>query len=92
MRNGRAHSPEGTKPATSASVQLLRLQTDLRTGSISRDRQGGLGLVANSYMHNTFPYVPLGLYDPPSSAVAEVACSPKSNVWCRLVRATMLVG
>ena len=29
--------PEGTKRATSVNVQLLRLQKDLRTGSISRD-------------------------------------------------------
>ena len=29
--------PEGTKRATSVDVQLLRLQTDLRMGSISRD-------------------------------------------------------
>ena len=30
-------APEGTKRATSVNVQLLRLQKDLRTGSISRD-------------------------------------------------------
>ena len=30
-------APEGTNRATSVSVQLLCLQKDLRTGSISRD-------------------------------------------------------
>ena len=30
-------SPESAKRATSVNVQLLRLQTDLRAGSISRD-------------------------------------------------------
>ena len=33
----RLKTPEGTKRATSVNVQLLRLQKDLRTGSISRD-------------------------------------------------------
>ena len=37
MLAGTSHVPEGTKRATSANVQLPRLQKDLRTGSISRE-------------------------------------------------------
>ena len=41
-------APEGAKRATSVNVQLLRLQKDLRTGSISRDIIGSVVFVRAS--------------------------------------------